>query len=84
MLMSNPIQDPRPIWPPIWLSSSPAIRSLGMDLAQGGQPDTWAVTVNFSGIIFRAFSYGVDRQTGLINYAAVRQHRRRMCVPVFL
>ena len=29
--------------------------------------------VNFSGIIFRAFSYGVDRQTETIDYAAVRK-----------
>jgi len=29
--------------------------------------------VNFSGIIFRAFSYGVDRQTETINYDAVQK-----------
>jgi glycine hydroxymethyltransferase len=45
---------------------------LGMDLAQGGHL-THGSRVNFSGIIFRAFSYGVDRQTGLIDYAAVRR-----------
>ncbi|MGH7257601.1 MAG: serine hydroxymethyltransferase [Nitrospiraceae bacterium] len=45
---------------------------LGMDLAQGGHL-THGSRVNFSGIIFRAFSYGVDRQTGLIDYAAVQR-----------
>jgi glycine hydroxymethyltransferase len=45
---------------------------LGMDLAQGGHL-THGSRVNFSGIIFRAFSYGVDRQTGLIDYTAVRR-----------
>jgi glycine hydroxymethyltransferase len=45
---------------------------LGMDLAQGGHL-THGSKVNFSGIIFRAFSYGVDRQTETINYEAVRK-----------
>ena len=45
---------------------------LGMDLAQGGHL-THGSKVNFSGMIFRAFSYGVDRQTETINYAAVQK-----------
>lgn len=45
---------------------------LGMDLAQGGHL-THGSKVNFSGIIFKAFSYGVDRQTETIDYAAVRK-----------
>ena len=45
---------------------------LGMDLAQGGHL-THGSKVNFSGIIFRAFSYGVDRQTETINYDAVQK-----------
>jgi glycine hydroxymethyltransferase len=45
---------------------------LGMDLAQGGHL-THGSKVNFSGMIFRAFSYGVDRQTETINYEAVRK-----------
>lgn len=45
---------------------------LGMDLAQGGHL-THGSRVNFSGMIFRAFSYGVDRQSGLIDYAAVQR-----------
>ena len=44
---------------------------LGMDLAQGGHL-THGSKVNFSGMIFRAFSYGVDRQTETINYEAVQ------------
>jgi glycine hydroxymethyltransferase len=43
-----------------------------MDLAQGGHL-THGSRVNFSGMIFRAFSYGVDRQSGLIDYAAVQR-----------
>ncbi|HET9865702.1 MAG TPA: serine hydroxymethyltransferase, partial [Nitrospira sp.] len=45
---------------------------LGMDLAQGGHL-THGSKVNFSGMIFRAFSYGVDRQTETIDYEAVRK-----------
>jgi len=45
---------------------------LGMDLAQGGHL-THGSKVNFSGMIFRAFSYGVDRQTETIDYDTVRK-----------
>src|SRR5690348_15786475 len=45
---------------------------LGMDLAQGGHL-THGSKVNFSGMIFRASSYGVDRQTETINYEAVQK-----------
>jgi glycine hydroxymethyltransferase len=45
---------------------------LGMDLAQGGHL-THGSKVNFSGMIFRAFSYGVDRNTETINYEAVQK-----------
>jgi glycine hydroxymethyltransferase len=45
---------------------------LGMDLAQGGHL-THGSKVNFSGMIFRAFSYGVDRHTETINFEAVRK-----------
>src|SRR5574337_462530 len=45
---------------------------LGMDLAQGGHL-THGSKVSFSGMIFRAFSYGVDRQTETINYDAVQK-----------
>ena len=45
---------------------------LGMDLAQGGHL-THGSKVNFSGILFRAYSYGVDRQTETIDYDAVQK-----------
>jgi glycine hydroxymethyltransferase len=45
---------------------------LGMDLAQGGHL-THGSKVNFSGMIFRAFSYGVDRQSERIDYEAVQK-----------
>src|SRR4026208_981050 len=45
---------------------------LGMDLARGGHL-THGSKVNFSGMIFRAFSYGVDRQSETIDYDAVRK-----------
>jgi glycine hydroxymethyltransferase len=45
---------------------------LGMDLAHGGHL-THGSKVNFSGILFRVFSYGVDRQTETIDYDAVRK-----------
>lgn len=45
---------------------------LGMDLAQGGHL-THGSKVNFSGILFRVFSYGVDRQTEIIDYDAVQK-----------
>ncbi|SLM47392.1 serine hydroxymethyltransferase [Nitrospira japonica] len=45
---------------------------LGMDLAQGGHL-THGSKVNFSGSIFRAFSYGVDRRTETIDYEAVQK-----------
>lgn len=45
---------------------------LGMDLAQGGHL-THGSKVNFSGTFFRSFSYGVDRDTELIDYDAVQR-----------
>lgn len=45
---------------------------LGMDLAQGGHL-THGSKVNFSGIFFRVFSYGVDRRTETIDYDAVQK-----------
>ncbi len=40
---------------------------MGMDLAHGGHL-THGSSVSFSGILFRAISYGVDRKTHLIDY----------------
>ena len=44
---------------------------LGMALSQGGHL-THGSKVNFSGKLLQAFSYGVDRETELIDYDAVR------------
>src|SRR5947209_3087959 len=43
---------------------------LGMDLAHGGHL-THGSRVSFSGILYRAYSYGVDRTTERIDYDAV-------------
>ena len=45
---------------------------LGMALSQGGHL-THGSKVNFSGKLFQAYSYGVDRETELIDYDGVRQ-----------
>ena len=45
---------------------------LGMALSQGGHL-THGSKVNFSGKLLQAFSYGVDRETELIDYDAVQQ-----------
>ncbi len=45
---------------------------LGMALSQGGHL-THGSKVNFSGKLLQAFSYGVDRETELIDYEAVQQ-----------
>jgi glycine hydroxymethyltransferase len=52
---------------------------LGMDLAQGGHL-THGSKVNFSGILFQAFSYGVDRHKEVIDYEAV-QRQAEECRP---
>ncbi len=45
---------------------------LGMDLPNGGHL-THGHPVNFSGILFKSFAYGVDRTTQLIDYDAVEK-----------
>jgi len=45
---------------------------LGMDLSQGGHL-THGSRVNFSGTLFRSYSYGVDRETEVIDYEAVQR-----------
>ncbi|MFN7728591.1 MAG: serine hydroxymethyltransferase [Bdellovibrio sp.] len=44
---------------------------LGMDLSHGGHL-THGSPVNFSGILFKAASYGLDPETGRINYDLIR------------
>ncbi|CAN5177804.1 serine hydroxymethyltransferase [soil metagenome] len=51
---------------------APGEMLLGMDLAAGGHL-THGSPVNFSGRLFEVASYGVDGETGLIDYEAVRQ-----------
>jgi len=55
---------------------------LGMDLAQGGHL-THGHKVNFSGMLFQSFSYGVDRATEEIDYEAVQQ-KAEACRPRML
>ncbi|MBN8281392.1 MAG: serine hydroxymethyltransferase [Gammaproteobacteria bacterium] len=59
---------------------------LGMSLAHGGHL-THGSPVNFSGRLFKIVSYGVDGQTGLINYDEVaslaREHRPKMVIAGF-
>jgi glycine hydroxymethyltransferase len=59
---------------------------LGMSLAHGGHL-THGAKVNFSGKIYHAVQYGLDTQTGLIDYAQVealaKAHRPRMIVAGF-
>lgn len=45
---------------------------LGMDLSHGGHL-THGSPVNFSGFLFKATHYGVDKQTHLLNYDAIRK-----------
>jgi glycine hydroxymethyltransferase len=55
---------------------------LGMDLAQGGHL-THGSKVNFSGMLFQSFSYGVDRHKEVIDYDAV-QRQAEECRPRML
>jgi glycine hydroxymethyltransferase len=56
---------------------------LGMDLAHGGHLSHGAA-VNFSGRLYRAISYGVDRQTEEVDFVALREaalkHRPKMII----
>lgn len=56
---------------------------LGMNLSHGGHL-THGCGVNFSGRLFRVVSYGVDRETGIIDYDEVarlaRKHGPKMIV----
>lgn len=56
---------------------------LGMDLAQGGHL-THGSPVNFSGLCFQAVSYGVNRETEVIDFSQLRElakeHKPKMIV----
>ena len=43
-----------------------------MSLADGGHL-THGASVNFSGKIYQAVQYGIDQDTGLIDYEALRE-----------
>ncbi len=62
---------------------NPGDKVLGMDLAHGGHL-THGSPVNFSGQLFNFVSYGVDKETGIINMEEVErvahEHRPRMIV----
>lgn len=59
---------------------------LGMSLAHGGHL-THGAAVNFSGKLFNAVQYGIDAETGLINYDEVadlaRTHQPKMIIGGF-
>jgi glycine hydroxymethyltransferase len=49
----------------------PGDKILGMSLSHGGHLSHGA-KVNFSGMLYKTISYGVDKKTGMINYDKVR------------
>ncbi len=59
---------------------------LGMSLAEGGHL-THGSPVNFSGRLFKAVQYGINRQTGLIDYDSMaelaQKHRPQMLIGGF-
>ena len=56
---------------------------MGMDLCHGGHL-THGSPVNFSGILFKVVSYGLDSETGLLNYdhifSLAKQHRPKVLI----
>lgn len=59
---------------------------LGMSLSEGGHL-THGASVNFSGKIFKAYQYGLVKETGLIDYEQVEklahEHRPKMIIAGF-
>ena len=64
----------------------PGDRLLGMSLSHGGHL-THGSKVNFSGKIFEVFQYGIDEESGKINYDTVRElaikHKPKVIVAGF-
>ncbi len=54
----------------------PGDKLLGLDLSMGGHL-THGSPVNFSGKLYQAFSYGVYKETGLVNYEQLEETARR-------
>ena len=50
----------------------PKDKILGLSLSHGGHL-SHGVQVNFSGMIYKTYSYGVEKETGLIDYDKVRK-----------
>jgi len=61
----------------------PGDKILGLSLSHGGHL-SHGVQVNFSGMIYKTFFYGVDKKTGFIDYDKVRKlakrHKPRMLI----
>jgi glycine hydroxymethyltransferase len=57
--------------------AEPGARLLGMDLSNGGHL-THGAKVNFSGRIFESFSYGIDKDTGRLDYDEVARVAREV------
>ena len=61
----------------------PSDTILGMSLAHGGHL-THGASVNFSGKFYRAFSYGLEKETETLDYAEMealaREHRPKMII----
>jgi glycine hydroxymethyltransferase len=55
---------------------NPRDRILGLSLAHGGHL-SHGTKVNFSGSLYRAFAYGVDKKSGMIDYDKVRKMAKR-------
>jgi glycine hydroxymethyltransferase len=54
----------------------PGDKILGLDLSMGGHL-THGSSANFSGKTYQAFFYGVDRETGLVNYEQLEETARK-------
>ncbi|MEJ2643655.1 MAG: serine hydroxymethyltransferase [Gammaproteobacteria bacterium] len=65
---------------------SPGDTILGMSLSDGGHL-THGAKVNFSGKVFNAVQYGIDPETGVVDYdqvaALAREHKPKMIVAGF-
>ena len=72
MSMFSHTQAPRPIWQSFSPYLNQAIQYLSMSLSHGGHLSHGA-SVNFSGILYKTVFYGVNRDTGYIDYDEVRR-----------
>src|SRR3990170_4109665 len=54
----------------------PGDKILGLDLSMGGHL-THGSPVNFSGKLYQPFFYGVDKETGLVNYEQLEEVARK-------